>query len=176
MDKEIKGSEFLQQVRQLSPEGFMAVRQQLQQQYDQIGVKVMEWEDMIQQVKKEELIVAEIKQAIEDGITDLAHCLQLRDKYKSSVKFLKDLKTETAVTIIYLQLLKNEYEIRQGNDSSEGGKAVIDLIVLSALIGELEQLNFRLQTSSQSLKQEAINLGEAAKFIQGLYLEVKRYL
>ena len=154
----------------------MSAQQKLQEDYDNLGVKVMEWEDMINSVQREESTVAEIQVSIEEGITDLNHCIQIRDKYKSNVKFMKDLKMETNIMIIYLNLLRNEYDMRQDAEPMDGGKPVIDFIVLSTLINELEQLNFRLQTNEHSLKNEVSNLGEAAKFIHNLNNEVKRYL
>ena len=154
----------------------MTAQHKLQDSYDQLGVKVMEWEDMINSVKREEETVTNIQVAIEEGITDLNHCIQIRDKYKANVKFMKDLKMETSIMIIYLNLLRNEYDMRQDANLNEGGKPVIDFIVLSTLINELEQLNFRLQTNEHSLKNEVSKLGEAAKFIHNLNNEVKRYL
>ena len=173
---EKKASEFLQRVRELSPEQFIQKQFEFQGIYESLGVKVVEWEDMIASVLQEEKVIERINANINSGMVDLASAQDIREQYKD-IKYQKDIRLETNLMVMYLQLLRTEFEKRQdGNYREDTAKPAIDYLLLSVLIQELEDLTYRLKTSDSNFKTEIQNQNELHRFVQELFNDVKRHL
>lgn len=173
---EKKASEFLQKVRELSPEQFIQKQFEFQSIYESLGVKVLEWEDMINMVNHEEKIIEKISSNIKSGMSDLPSIQDIREQYKN-IKYLKDIRIETKLMTMYLQHLRMEFEHRQDLlIREENIKPAIDYVLLGALIMELDDLTYRMKTSETSLKVELMGLNDNMKFIHDLYNDVKRHL
>ena len=176
LEKEKKAIEFLQRVRELSPESFKQKQEDLQSTYNDLGIKVLEWEDMIAAVSHEEKIIEKIHESLKAGITDLAAIQDIRDQYKD-VKYLKDLRLEIRLMVVYLQILRLEFERRQDIIVREESiKPAIDYLLLGALVMELDELSLRINSSDNSLKNDLISLSDNNKYIHELHNDVKRYL
>jgi hypothetical protein len=176
LDIEKKAGEFLQKVRELSPEQFIQKRDELQTIYENLGVKVMEWEDMISSVVQEEKTIEKIRETLKSEVKDVNNIQDIREQYKN-IRYIKDIKMEVRLMSLYLETLRNEYEKRQDLIiHDESVKACIDFIMLGVLVSELDDLQRRLKNQEDRLKPELIILHENQRFFHELYAETKRYL
>lgn len=176
LDTEKRAGEFLQRVRELSPEQFVQKQSDLQVMYSGLGVKVLEWEVMIQAVAQEEKVKDQITNTIDSRTTDLNQIQDIREQYKN-IRYLKDTKMEVDLLLMYLDSLQAEYERRQDIIVREESlKPAIDFLLLGALIGELDDLLHRLKTHDGNLKAELYALHEKQRFFHDLHADTKRYL
>lgn len=176
LNTEKKAGEFLQRVRELSPEQFVQKQSDLQLMYADLGVKVLEWEVMIQAVTQEEKVKEQITNTIDSRITDLNQIQDVREQYKN-IRYLKDTKMEVDLLLMYLDSLQSEYERRQDIIVREETlKPAIDYVLLGALIAELDDLLHRLKNHDGNLKGELYALHEKQRFFHDLCTDTKRYL
>lgn len=176
LETEKKAGEFLQRVRELSPEQFIQKRDDLQGMYDNLGVKVMEWEDMITSVVQEENTIEKIHESLKSDVLEVNQLQDIREQYKN-IRFIKDIRMEVCLMSLYLEALRKEYERRQDMIIHEDSlKPCIDFIMLGVLVGELDDLQRRLKNQEDKLKSELIVLHENQRFFHDLYAETKRFL
>lgn len=176
LDIEKRAGEFLQRVRELSPEQFILKRDELQAIYENLGVKVMEWEDMITAVTQEEKTIEKIQEALKSDVKDVNYIQDAREQYKN-IRYIKDIRMEVRLMSLYLETLRGEYERRQDLIQHEDSiKSCIDFIMLGVLVSELDDLQRRLKNQEDKLKSELIVLHDNQRFFHELYAETKRYL
>lgn len=176
LEIEKKAGEFLQKVRELSPEQFIQKREDLQTIYENLGVKVMEWEDMITSVIQEEKTIEKIQEALKSDNLEVNQLQDIREQYKN-IRYIKDIRMEVCLMSLYLESLRKEFDRRQDMIIHEDSiKPCIDFIMLGVLVGELDDLQRRLKNQEDKLKTELIVLHENQRFFHELYAETKRYL
>ena len=115
---------------------------------------------------------------MEKGLTDICMIIQVRDKYRE-IKYKTDIKLESRLMVIYLQLLKFEYEqrVRLAFEEEENLKPGIDYMVLSALNIEIEDLQTRLRNCGKLNDGEDSNkFTDCYKFVRTLWEEVQKHL
>lgn len=174
VELEKRASEFMEGVRTLSAGRFIDQRERLQDQYDNLGIIIEEWEEMNTAVEGEQRVIIQITSALDKEAKSLDTAQHIKDLYKSSIRYLRDIKMETRLLTTFLNLLKEAFAERQA-DGGEG-PAVIEYIVLVSLAKESEELMGRLRTHTESMKQQIIGLADGQQFVVELLGEVKRHL
>lgn len=188
-DIEKKGLDFVQKVRELPPEQFLAKRDEMKQIYQSLGVRVFEWDDMVTKASSEEDSIQTISLTLKNKDIDLQTIQDIRKQYKK-FEYTKDIKLEARTMLVYLQVLQREYERRQDIYVRDEVKPAIDYNALKSLIVELDDLVERIKThgteSGQSelssteseinLKSDLFALSDRCKFLMELHNEIKRYL
>ena len=184
---ERKGLDFVQKVRELPPDQFLARRDDMQHIYDSLGVRVLEWDDMVAKAKAEQQSVQEISLALKNKDIDLQTIQELRKSYEK-FEFAKDIKIEARTMLVYLQVLQREYERRQDVFVRDEVKPAIDFHALKGLIKELQELVERIKIHSAqdkdlssaeseiNLKTDLFALTDHSKFLMELHNEIKKYL
>lgn len=181
--KEKAALEFLKTIRQLTPMQFTKEFEFLNKEYQSLGVIILEYDDIRDSLNQETRIMDEIETTLENGLSDIGLVVQTRDKFRE-LKYKKNINMETRLMLIYLQLLRQDYDEKSKvEDSPEEEvilKAGIDFMVLSALTGEVDDLMTRLRNlgklNNPSAGDDYDRFIESAKFIRSLCEDVGKHL
>jgi hypothetical protein len=174
--KEKKVHEFMVKVRETKPDQLVSRKREINNLYEKLAIKIMDWEEILLNLGNEERVIEKINQLIVAGAKDFEAVQGLRDSYKA-LKYHRDVKTEIKLMYVYTQLLKTEFEKRQNNaEMNEEMKPIIDYVLLRALVKEGENLLARIKNSEGSLPYDANGLSENVGFIRELCNDTKKFL
>jgi hypothetical protein len=107
--KEKAALEFLKTIRQLTPMQFCKEFEFLNKEYQNLGVIILEYDDIRDSLNQETRIMDEIETTLENRLSDIGLVVQTRDKFRE-LKYKKNVNMETRLMLIYLQLLRQDYD------------------------------------------------------------------
>lgn len=176
--REAQAVKFLESVKELDPSTFESAYSSIEDAYQMLSVKVLEWEDIRGSIFKEKELSRVIEKALIEGEAGLNKISSFKSQYRAGIKYMKDISLEARLMKAYLSSLKQEFLRRQRMEVGvQTRKSVIDFVQLSSLINEVDDLLLRLKTSpEQKYKKELEDLYDGVRFVRDLFQEVKRHL